>query len=168
MDKLILIVISVLLVSCNPQESSPHCDQIGGSYIAGEIGVDADKCNIDYGKTIDLNSGGGSLAVAIRIADRIALNETGVFVSEYCGSACTVFLASADHRSMCHYSFIGVHQGGNDETTEKYLEYMKQDPRIDYEAIAETVADTGFLNVALFNSYKAKKLGLIDQVIECD
>lgn len=165
----LLIAILILFVSCTEQQDPQvDCTGISSGRIDGLIHHNLDQCLIDYSRSIELNSHGGYTRTAIRIADKIHLNETETIKGDYCGSACVLIFVSGSHRTMCKEEALYLHSGSDEQTTWEYLNYLKLDKRLNYKEIENIVLETPNESQTLVFGERAYELGMVDQVIDCD
>ena len=146
--------------------SGCDCSSFIDGNLFGDILFNSDKCeyNLDV---IELESRGGYVEPAIKISNQIKLNDTNTTVRQYCNSACVMLAVSGNHRKMCARGVLGFHQGSNKATTRKVLEFYKDEPRVDYEAVKDLILSRPFDEMTYIGAFEAKSLGLIDEIILC-
>ena len=167
--KTIIAILIVFFTGCSVERPiDVDCSGVVNGQLNGFIHHNLDKCDFDYSRTLELNSNGGYTNTAIRIADNVALHGTDTVVYERCTSACVLIATAAEHRSMCKETAFYLHTGSTEETTVKYLEYIKKDGRMNYTEIERIVRNTPFESSTLVFAERAKELGMIDQVLYCN
>jgi hypothetical protein len=107
--------------------------------IAGPIGfgltarVDDALASFDNVRVVRLNSGGGRLAEAYRLGERIRDRGLSTHVAEECSSACVIAFASGAKRLLGPEARIGLHEVSfpglaprwSESERRKYIEFLK-------------------------------------------
>jgi hypothetical protein len=107
--------------------------------IAGPIGfgltarVDDALASFDNVRVVRLNSGGGRLAEAYRLGERIRDRGLSTHVAEECSSACVIAFASGAERLLGPEARIGLHEVSfpglaprwSESERRKYIEFLK-------------------------------------------
>lgn len=148
---ILMLVFSAILIGC---EKIPDCDRIDG-YIA-EVCYPSDN--------LSLNSQGGKITVAIEISNMVY----DTHIDGNCSSACVMIASSGVNRSVCHDSWIGLHQGTNDMATKAVLDFFYRDERVDFDEVKRRIDSTPNYSMNLIPADTAKRIGLVDEILYCD
>jgi len=162
--KLILALLAALALSgCFPDCSSMTDE----GNLEGRINTDSGHCDFNHGD-LTVNSGGGNIDDAINMANYISEAGGTVTVKSQCSSACVLLLAAASNRRMCFGGHIGLHQGNRKAATEKMVDYMAQDERINLWMVGYIISLTPHDDIYRVSAYEAMQYGLIDEIVNCN
>ena len=158
-----IIILALILTGC----AEFGCDNVSFEGIDGKILLGSDKCEMSD-SNISLNSKGGYVEPAIKISNRVKLNDTDTVVNGICESACVLIAASGNNRYICQGSRLGIHSATDRKATLRTIEFYQSDSRINGEFMESALLNTPNDTMLKLPDWRAVEVGLIDEIIRCN